>query len=275
MIDIDKIIEPYRKIQKTVESYQKLVNSVHQNLQFPLDSIKKSLEIIDYQNKIVGNSFIPKFVENFQDIGKRISENLKKTPKALMLLSEYGWYLNFESKLYLANQLGNLLKENKVDEVDQFLMEYYTENLDRILENFSTKYPDRKEIFAQIFAAHKENKYFLSITSILTQIDGICFDTTTKKYFVTEKRDKKFKYLPEVATEFVNLSGSISEAFSMPILNQTAINSHESKIGDFPVKLNRHLIMHGVDKEYGTEKNSLKCLSLLVYLSDMLTLINE
>jgi len=275
MIDIDKILEPYRKIQKTVESYQKLVNSVYQSLQVPLDSIKKSLEIIDYQNKIVGNSFIPKFVENFQDIGKRISENLKKTPEALMLLSKYGWYLNFESELYLPNQLGNLLKENKVEEVDQFLMEYYTENLDRILENLSTKYPDRKEIFAQIFSAHKEKKYFLSIPSILTQIDGICFDTTTKKYFVTEKKDKKLKYLPEVATEFVNLSGSISEAFSMPILNQTAINSHESKIGDFPVKLNRHLIMHGVDKEFGTEKNSLKCLSLLVYLSDMLTLINE
>jgi hypothetical protein len=239
MLNIDKI-EPYRKIQKTVESYQKLVNAVNQSLRFPLDSIKKSLEIIDYQNKVINNSFISKFVENFQEIGKRIGENLKKTPEALMLLSKYGWYLNFESELYLPNQLGNLLKEDKVEEVDRLLMEYYTENLDSILNSLNTKYSDRKEIFNQIISAHKEKKYFLSIPCILTQIDGICFDTTTKKYFVTEKKDKKFKYLPEVATEFVNLSGSISDAFSMPILNQTAINSHESKIEDFPVKLNHY-----------------------------------
>lgn len=279
MYNIDKILEPYRKIQKIFDSYQGFTDianaaqAAYQIFQLPLEEIRKSLEIIDNRNKVIANSLIPKYFEDFQEFGKRLSENLKKTPESLMLLSKYGWYLDFSSELYLPNQLGSLLKEDEVDKVDEILIEYYTENLDEILVNLSTKYPDRKEIFHQIISGHKEQKYYLTIPCILTQVDGICFDITTKKYFITEKKDKKFKYLPEVATEFANISGSISEAFSMPILNQTTINSHESKVEKFPVKLNRHLIMHGVDKEFGTEKNSLKCLSLLVYLSDMLTLI--
>lgn len=278
MLNIDKILEPYRKIQKIIESNQKMTSTaqaVYQSLQIPLESIRRSLEIIDYQNKKSANSFVPKYFENIQEIGKRISENLKKTPEALLLLSHYGWYLNFESEFHLPKQLENLIKDDKVEEVDRILTKYYNENLDRILADLITKYPDRKEIFNQFIAAHKEGKYYLTIPCILTQIDGICYDVTTKKFFITEKKNKKFKYLPEVATEFVNISGSIPEVFSMPILNQTAINSHESRIGNFPVKLNRHLIMHGVDKEFGIEKNSLKCLSLLVYLSDMLTTVVE
>lgn len=279
MYNIDKILEPYRKIQKIFDSVQGFTDianaaqAAYQTFQLPLEEIRKSLEIIDNRNKIIANSIIPKYFEDFQEFGKRLSENLKKTPESLLLLSKYGWYLDFGSELYLPNQLGSLIKEDEVDKVDEILIEYYTENLDEILINLSAKYPDRKEIFQQIISGHKEQKYYLTIPCILTQVDGICFDITTKKYFITEKKDKKFKYLPEVATEFANISGSISEAFSMPILNQTTINSHESKVEKFPVKLNRHLIMHGVDKEFGTEKNSLKCLSLLVYLSDMLTLI--
>tara|TARA_R110002050_G_scaffold300768_1_gene472377 strand:- start:9061 stop:9906 length:846 start_codon:yes stop_codon:yes gene_type:complete len=281
MFSIDKILEPYKGIQKVIDSYKEAsdvanaVKSAYQSLQLPLEEMKKSLEIIDKRNKIIENSFVPKYFENFQEIGKRIRENLEKTPESLMLLSKYGWYLDFDSELYLPNQLGNLILDGKVEDVDKILMEYYNENLDSILEKLIESYPDRKQIFYQIVAAHREQKYFLTIPCILTQVDGICFDITTKKYFITEKKDKKFRHLPEVATEIAKISGSISEAFSMPILVQTAINSHESKIESFPVKLNRHLIMHGMDKEFGTEKNSLKCLSLLVYLSDMLTLIDE
>lgn len=279
MYNIDKILEPYRKIQKIFDSVQGFTDianaaqAAYQTFQLPLEEIRKSLEIIDNRNKIIANSIIPKYFEDFQEFGKRLSENLKKTPESLLLLSKYGWYLDLGSELYLPNQLGSLIKEDEIDKVDEILIEYYTENLDEILINLSAKYPDRKEIFQQIISGHKEQKYYLTIPCILTQVDGICFDITTKKYFITEKKDKKFKYLPEVATEFANISGSISEAFSMPILNQTTINSHESEVEKIPVKLNRHLIMHGVDKEFGTEKNSLKCLSLLVYLSDMLTLI--
>jgi len=281
MFDFDKILEPYKNIQKIVDSYKEFgdianaAQAAYQSFQLPLEEIKKSIGIIDKRNKFIGSLAIPRYFENLQDIGNRISKNLEKTPESLLLLSKYGWYLDFDSEIYLPNQLKNLIIDGKVDGVDKILMEYYDENLDRILKNLSDNYPERKEIFRQITDAHKEQKFFLTIPSILTQVDGICFDVTTKKYFITEKKDKKFKHLPEVATEFANISGSIAEAFSMPILNQTAINSHESKIENFPVKLNRHLIMHGIDKEFGTEKNSLKCLSLLVYLSDMLTLIDN
>lgn len=281
MSNIEKILEPYKRIQKIIDSQKQFseiasaAQAAYQSFQRPLDQIKKSLEVIENHNKIAKSVFFPKYFEHVQEIGKRISENLKKTPESILLLSKYSWYLDFDSEMYLPIQLKNLIIDGKVDEVDKILMEYYNENMDNVLENLSMNYPDRKEIFEQIISAHKEQKYFLTIPCILSQVDGICFDSTTKKYFITEKKDKNFKYLPEVATEFANISGSIAEAFSTPILNQTAINSHESKIENYPVTLNRHLILHGIDKQFGTEKNSLKCLSLLVYLSDMLTLVKD
>lgn len=175
----------------------------------------------------------------------------------------------------MPNQLGIYLKEGSEDKVDEILEDYYCENFDSILKRLISRYPDRTEIFFQIFEGHKDQKYFLTIPCLLTQVDGICFDTTTKKFFITEKKEKRFKDLPEVAIEFSMISGSISKAFSTPILNKTAINSHKLKIDEFPVKLNRHSILHGVDKNFGTKKNGIKCISLLIYISDRLDLLNR
>ena len=281
MYNFDKILEPYRQIQKMVESQLdkiKLAEEVRArniSFQLPLIAIQKSLENINRINQIIADSPGQKYFEQFKNIGKEISEHLKKTPESLILLANYGWYLNFDSDVKLPSELGQLIRENKIDTVDAFLIEYYNENLDRMFNELSIHFPERNEIFSQILTAHKQKQYYLAIPCILTQIDGICFDSTTRKFFIKEKKNKEFEFLPEIAEEFANITSSVAEAFSRPFFYQTPISSHESKLENFPVQLNRHLIMHGIDKKYGDEKNSLKCMSLLLYLSDMLTLIDK
>lgn len=281
MYNIDKILEPYRQIQKMFESqFEKIklaeeIRARYESFQLPLNYIQKSLENISRINQIITDSPSQKYFEQFKNIGKEISEHLKKTPESLILLANYGWYLNFDSELNLPNELGQLIRENKIETVDIFLIEYYKDNMDRMFNDLSAQFPERKEIFFQILTSHKQKQYFLAIPCILAQIDGICFDSTTRKFFIKEKKNKEFEFLPEIAEEFANITSSVAEAFSRPIFYQTPISSHESKLDKFPVQLNRNLIMHGIDKEYGNEKNSLKCMSLLFYLSDMLTLIDK
>jgi len=281
LYNIDKILEPYRQIQKMFESqrekfkFAEEVRAKHESFVLPLISIQKSFENITKISQILADSSIQKYFEQFKNIGQKINEHLKKTPESLILLANYGWYLNFDSRFNLPNKLGQLIREDKIEEVDEFLIEYYNENIDRMFNDLSNHFPERKEIFIQILASHKKKQYYLTIPCVLAQIDGICFDSTTRKFFIKEKKNKDFRFLPEIAEEFANITSSIADAFSRPIFNQMPISAHESKLDNFPVQLNRHLIMHGIDKNYGDEKNSLKCISLLFYLSDMLTLIDK
>ena len=45
----------------------------------------------------------------------------------------------------------------------------------------------------------------------------------------------------------------------------------EQDIHKFNCHLNRHEILHGINTNYGIEINSLKVISLLKYISDLLT----
>lgn len=247
----------------------------YESFVLPLGDIQKSLENIKNISRVLADSPIQKYFEQFKNIGQEISEHLKKTPDSLILLANYGWYLNLDSGVSLPNELGQLIREEKIEEVDEFLIEYYNENMDRMFNDLSNHFPERKEIFIQILESYKQKQYFLVIPCVLAQIDGICFDSTTRKFFIKEKKNKDLSFLPEIAEEFANITSSVADAFSRPIFYQTPISSHESKLENFPVKLNRHLIMHGIDKDYGNEKNSLKCMSLLFYMADMLTLIDK
>jgi len=276
---IKKVTEPYRQMQKQMEKFTKLQSKVMPFQFTPIqqeyftginESFKKMIDPIkELQNSIAKLNFTPfqESLSQFKDIGIRIKENLDKMPHSLKLLANYGWFLDLETDSSFPNELGELIESNEIEKVNEYLMEYYIDNLEHIFDDLSIKYPDRKEIFKQIKIAHKEKLFFISIPTILTQIDGICYDSTTKKFF--DKR-KENNYLPEVTTELTNISNSIVKIFLTPILNQSTIIAHEKDLHKFPIKLNRNEILHGVDKNYGTEMNSLKCISLLKYMHDLL-----
>lgn len=59
-----------------------------------------------------------------------------------------------------------------------------------------------------------------------------------------------------------------------PIYKKGVLNAWEKELDEFPIRLNRHEIVHGVDVNYGTEVNSLKTLSLLAYVDTILRVYN-
>lgn len=265
---VTESLKPYRDIQKQLEPM--LQRS--QILNGHIKQLQKHLDDIFNLKHQVSNFQYPEYFTQFKNIGEIIRKNLQETPHALVLLSKYGWYLNLECHPGLAGKLGKLIERDRIVEVDSYLTTYYTENLERIIDDLSTKYPDREPMFKDIHSSHNNKLYYTCIPCLLTQVDGICFDETTKKFFI---KDKNNNWLPEIASLFTGVSGSVADAFLTPVFNSTPIHAHQNKLGEFPVQLNRHLIMHGIDKTYGTELNSLKCLSLLSYLSDMLSLLPD
>jgi hypothetical protein len=264
---INKILEPYRRIQESIEPFMKI-----QRINERFEEIRKPLERLDkIHSKIaIFNNPLHEQLQKINSIHEKTNEFFKKTPKYLLLLAEYGWYLDFDTNIDLPIRLGIKIKKNDIESVDEYLIDYYRRNFDKIIISLSTKHPDRKEVFEQISIAHKQGLYSVSIPSIFSQVDGVCYDFTEKLFFIKNKAKEKNKYLPQISNEITNISNIALESFLSPIYNQTPIIAHESILNEFPVRLNRHLIMHGIEKEYGNEKNSLKCLSLLKYLSDIL-----
>jgi hypothetical protein len=266
----DNFIEPYLNIQellKPVQAFREFTEQIKNTHTELIKNIAKVNESFKNLNRINAELF-QDFSKHISYIGKLIKENCEKTPHSLLLLSRYGWYLDFSCDIWLPNELSKCLEDNESEKVDEYLINYYSKNLEFIFEELSNQHPTRRIILNEILSAHNQKMYFVTIPCILTQVDGICFDITAKKYFL---KDKSNKWLPEIAAEFSNISNSVVEMYLSPIFSQNPINAHKSDLNNYPIQLNRHTIIHGVDLNYGNERNSLKCISLLKYVSDILS----
>lgn len=275
--EIEKMTEPIRKLQKQLSAstlaMQKAVEpalAMQKSLEQPLLNFQKSFEHI---NKIYAS--IPKFenpilehLDTFKEIGERLKEYAERTPEYFLLIAQHGWFIDLESELNLPSRVAYELQYDELETANELLIEYYKENLEQIFQSLIKRHPNRKEILSQILNAYKNGCHSLLIPSVLTQVDGICFDFTKRKFFIKERKNK---YLPQVTSELEKSAGNFLDLYLSPLQNQTPIMVQEKDISKFPCHLNRHEILHGINPDYGTEINSLKVISLLKYISDLLT----
>ena len=203
----------------------------------------------------------------FNKIGVALKSYIESTPENLLLLAKNGWFMDFDQDLRVTPRIAKELISGNINKVDDFLMNYYSERFEFIIQKLNSRHERRSKIFDQIFEAHKSELYCASVPLLLTQIDGICLDHTSKQFFM---KDSQHNHLPKVSVELESASWDVADYLMSPIKHQIPIYAREVDIKKFPCNLNRHAILHGSDTEFGTVKNSLKCLSLLKYISDIL-----
>lgn len=274
-------MKPYREIEKMTEPIRKM----QKQLSAPTLAFQKSLEqpLLNFRNafkhinKIYASK--PKFenpileqLDNFKEIGERLKEYAEKTPEYFLLIAQHGWFIDLESELNLPAKVAFEIQDDELETAKELMAEYYKENIDQIFNKLIKRHPNRKEILTQILSAYNNGNYSLLIPSVLTQVDGICFDFTKKKFFIKEKMNI---YLPQVTSELEKSAGTFLDLYLSPLQNQTPIMVREQDISKFPCHLNRHEILHGINTDYGTEVNSLKVISLLKYVSDLLTELDQ
>ena len=241
------------------------------------DSIKKLVESINELNKPIinivkelQNSFpfkdLEKIRENMLKIGENIKYFNKVAPENLKLLSKYWWYLNNNANATWMHQLPELLKNWKEKEVDKILWDYYISELNNIFNTLYERHPNRKHIFLEIKKSFDNELYYVCCSTILTQIDWICFDLTDGEKFFRSK--KKNWYTPD---SIIKIKDKLNNTFILePLLCQTWLIDHEGNLEKYPIRLNRHEILHWVDFNYWTKINTLKLISILIYISDVL-----
>jgi hypothetical protein len=170
------------------------------------------------------------------------------------ILLNYGWYISSQMKMKKISEVIELIKSEKTAEAESILINFFRENLTKIEEQLITKYSDRKSIFKEAFKAHKSNMFYSSSLLFLSQGDGIIngeiFDNRKNldKDLDKEKKPNSVSLLKEDRS-----------------INVPSNNINKSK---YFSKLNKYYVMQGKSTDYGTEKNSLKALSLCCFVSD-------
>ena len=208
----------------------------------------------------------------FKELIETIQE---RAPEGFVELSKYGWYLGYDGLPRTPIELGYKLRMGHENEVNKFLEEYYEEQLGNIENRLFSRNPKRKGILKEGFDNHRKGDYFSSITLLLTQADGLCYDKAKKFYFQNNNRLKRDKiYKPAIEEEIIEESFMFLKEYLAPMNHTAPINESMDNMENFPVRFNRHEIIHGVDLEYGTKINSLKTISFLNYLNDVLHLSN-
>jgi hypothetical protein len=123
------------------------------------------------------------------------------------------------------------------------------------------RFPDRKEILADAFDAHRSRKFTLSIPTLLVQADGIGSEVLEKvDYFFRRGRSNE-KALERLGCRF----GTIDDAFFEILRHEPTFVSRDARNDS---TIDRHDVLHGKNTTYHTEVNSLRAVVLVGYLTD-------
>jgi hypothetical protein len=195
------------------------------------------------------------------EVYKNLPEN---TRRDLANLAEHGWYVDSLMTIPDLDKISAAFEGGDIQAAEQELVEHYRSRAQAIEECLCTKFPRRASILREAFAAHARGSYCMSIPVFLIQADGICDEITGFQLY----RKQKIDGMPETAEYVRQLAeNSFTEALLHPLTIKTPMTASFRQQKKDEDVLNRHQILHGVSIEYGTERNSLKAISLLNYVA--------
>ncbi|MET2850148.1 hypothetical protein ABXV23_25895 [Vibrio owensii] len=204
---------------------------------------------------------IAKAQQYFQAINKENEELPARIRKAVLILAQEGWYFSLMMPFNYLWEVEKAIAEKEYGEVDEALIDYFESELDVILKYLCERHPNRAHIITSAMNAHKRKEYVLSIPVLLSQIDGICKERIGHHLFTKRnKRPKTAIYIDQLDIDSYQSALLAPFAVSTPI-----VASEYERESDFNL-LNRHMVLHGESLDYGSQKNSLKALSLLNYI---------
>jgi hypothetical protein len=251
---IDAVLEAQRSAQAAAER-------LTQSVQIP-DFVLPDFSIWTNQATELGKAIEDSISPIFKQIQESFHELPPRTRKTLLSLAERGWFLDLDMAWPAVLELEEALLKGEVTEVEEALCDYFEDRLPEIEKSIAARLPHRTHLIRAAFDAHRRGEYVLSIPLILAQVDGICKEVMGQYLFI--RRDKKpgtAKYVEQLAAD------SFMAALLSPLAQTTPINASEAeRVKGFDA-LNRHMVLHGEDLNYGSKRNGLKAISLINFVA--------
>lgn len=251
--DLSKAVKPLTDLQQNIlQQFSKVKFPV---IDFP-DMSGFALQIENYQKRI--NELISPSIERLNELFQELPP---RTREALILLGNEGWYFDLNMTMSELWELKEAISEGNVEEAEVYLVEYFDGQVDHIEKDIIKKCPEREDILITAFSAHRKGDYYLSVPVIIAQTDGICKSAIKKNLFM--KRDHVSTFVEQMATD------KLMAALLSPLAEKLPISASEHERDENFNQLNRHMVLHGESLDYGTRINSLKSISLINYITQM------
>ena len=235
-------------------------------------SIKRLIKNVRVFNQNKNEININFDFEAFKSIGKRINEYSDNVSSYTLLISKHGWYVDLIAPIDIPVSAYDLFISGKIKEGDKLIGDYYDEYIEDVFDILKKRHKRRKLILDDILKGYKEKNYRIIIPCIFAQIDGISNDFTKNVFF---KKEYKNNHLPVITPLIEAETEGFLKFYISPLQNQTPLIAHKDQLDNFPCKFNRHQVIHGSSVSYGNKTNSLKAISFLKYLSDILSVLEQ
>lgn len=236
-----------------------------------LQSIRRMQAISDSAQKT--QRFVKKLLEENELIAGLYKDKIRK------YLAYRGWYI--AGSLYI-NQypiLEKAIKENRDSEIEEFLQSHVRSRVQEIQREACERWPDCAHIMNDAFEAHSKRKYTLSVPVFLAQADGICYEIL-KSFLFTDHSGKVVQQVEEFEREHPSTTplarsflGLLLEASGLRLNTRERDKLKAAGVSISP--LNRHGVIHGIDRQYGTESNSLRSICLLSFLAEVDRIVSK
>lgn len=211
-----------------------------------------------YQNMV--NPAFALFIAQINQIPVQVRESV-------LVLGQHGWYLDPRLALASLWEVAAEFETGEAGHANAVMAGYFAMRLGEIEESLIQRVPARAKLIRSAFGAHRRGEFDLSIPVLLAQADGICIDATEKSFFrAKDGSPATAPYVREIAGRELLTAMLAALAEPLPI---NANESRRRKVSDWTA-LNRHMVLHGESLDYGTERNSLKAISLLNYVASVL-----
>ncbi len=133
---------------------------------------------------------------------------------------------------------------------------------------------DRRPIVRQALRAHRRGEHYLVINALLPMIEGVLVDAVFTPETVPDKARSQ-KALAELRAE--DEQDSVLRAVEMLVVSGATgmgllASSHPRGVtrpDHRPRRLNRHAILHGYARSYGSQANALRMILLLTVLVEV------
>ncbi len=251
-------------------------NKLKENLQ-EIATINKEFEekFKSFQNLLSETS--TKLIEaiNRQFSGLiKLRDYFKEIPKtykeAFDVAKIEGYLISLEQLLMVAGTIVH----NKEKSVDEVLTTVYNEELFRNMMDWGKGNPyfeKRKRIFEESVKAYLNDDYYLTIYSLLPQIEGLVWDFLMA-HLKREELDK-IKGSPKIILNTLqeNFLNQVMQNFAIEILKVGFGNdcilltlfANKNLLECRGDEFNRHAILHGVSTQFGSKENALKVILLV------------
>lgn len=215
-----------------------------------------------------------RIVSLMKNAAPRIVELDTEAKRAIKSAVKQGWFFGWYDSLEALDTLVREINVRNGEAIDEVMAAYYRREMDWMLGEIISSYPERKMPIEAAAYAHKhilEYGFWLSIPVFIAQADGVLAELSSRQQPLN-KPSQLFKHQRGGNERLDTLLRGLDVMSSSPLLHSIGERKRSGKPFN---DLNRHVVAHGVRSEYGSEINSLKAFSFLAYVCLHVPLVLE